>query len=138
MKYITHHRYKELALCGIRLNLPYGTEMQTKNDYIITLDGKPVCLLTSENAKLHFARNNDGCGLERGMLTYAIAYSKRVRHDKYGRQQRFSDDEIEMLEKDWSHFLRKDVDVILFNDNFFMADVDELRKFANALHMKIS
>ena len=32
MKYITHHRFKELALCGERLNIPYGTELRTEDN----------------------------------------------------------------------------------------------------------
>lgn len=139
MKYITHHRFKELALCGKRLNIPYGTELETIGYNIITQDGQAVCYWTSENAKLHFARNDDGCGLDRGKLTYAIAYSPRIQHAANGnRQQRFSDVEIEMLESDWSHFLRKDVNTILFNEYFFAADVEELQKLANALHIKIN
>lgn len=51
MKFITHHRYKELALCGERLNIPYGTELETDGETITTADGKAVCYWTSENAK---------------------------------------------------------------------------------------
>ena len=55
MNYVTHHRYKELALCGERLNIPYGTELHTEGyslvlpdventeamRYQIIFDGKP-------------------------------------------------------------------------------------------------
>ncbi len=135
MKYITHHRFRDLALCGKRLNIPYGTELETEGDSLVTLDGKAVCFRTSENAKLHFARNDDGRGLERGGLTYAIAYGKRERHED-GRRQRFTDKEIKMLLHDWPHFLRVDMDVILFNEEFFAADPDELQKLADALNIK--
>ena len=79
MKYITHNRFKKLAACGEAVNIPYGTEMETAGDFIITTEGKPICYATSEAAKMHFARNDDGQGLERGKLTWAIAYSQRVR-----------------------------------------------------------
>lgn len=136
MKYITHNRFKKLAACGETLNIPYGTELDTAGDFIITPDGKPICFATSENAKMHFARNDDGQGLERGRLTWAIAYRQRVRSGAGGQQHRFTDEEIELLEREWAHFLRQDVDVILFNENFFAAAVPELKQLADALHIK--
>ena len=83
------------------MNIPYGTEMETAGDFIITTEGKPICYATSEAAKMHFARNDDGQGLERGRLTWAIAYSQRVRTGQNGRQQRFTEEEIELLERKW-------------------------------------
>lgn len=59
MKYITHNRFKKLAACGEAVNIPYGTEMETAGDFIITTEGKPLCYATSEAAKMHFARNDD-------------------------------------------------------------------------------
>ena len=85
----------------------------------------------------HFARNDDGQGLERGRLTWAIAYSRRVRTGPNGRQQRFTEEEIELLERKWAHFLRQDVEVILFNEDFFAAAVPELKELADALHIKV-
>lgn len=132
MKYVTHHRFKELALCGERLNIPYGTELDTEGYLIVMPDGRAICYSTSENAKKHFARNDDGRGLERGALTYAIAYSRR----DAGNGFRFSEEEAEILTRDWGHFLRPDVDVILFNEDFFAAEPEELQKLAAALKIK--
>ena len=116
MNYVTHHRYKELALCGERLNIPYGTELHTEGHSIVMPDGRAICYSTSENAKKHFARE---------------------RYSAEGRRQRFSDEEIEMLEREWSHFLRQDVEVILFNEDFFAAEPEELQKLADALKIKV-
>lgn len=132
MKYVTHHRFKELALCGERLNIPYGTELDTEGYSIVMPDGRAICYSTSENAKKHFARNDDGRGLERGALTYAIAYSRR----DAGNGFRFSEEEAKILTRDWGHFLRPDVDVILFNEDFFAAEPEELQKLAAALKIK--
>lgn len=132
MKYVTHHRFKELALCGERLNIPYGTELDMEGYSIVMPDGRAICYSTSENAKKHFARNDDGRGLERGALTYAIAYSRR----DAGNGFRFSEEEAEILTRDWGHFLRPDVDVILFNEDFFAAEPEELQKLAAALKIK--
>ena len=49
----------------------------------------------------------------------------------------FTDQEIEMLEREWAHFLRQDVEVILFNEDFFAAAVPELKELADALHIKV-
>lgn len=129
MKYITHHRYRELALCGERLNIPYGTELVAAGNLIVTPDGKAVCAAASENAKMHFARSDDGRGLERGAVTYALAYGKRGDGGF-----RFTDSERGVLVRDWGHFLRHDVDTILFNEDFFAADVDELERLADELN----
>ena len=133
MKYITHRRYKKISAIGKQLNIPYGTELEAKGNFIITPKGELVCYATSENAKLHFARNDDMRGLERGKLTYAIAYANR----RKGKRFRFSDSEIELLERDWAHFLRQDVDMMIFNEDFFAADVDELQRLADALKIKV-
>lgn len=132
MKYITHHRFKELALCGERLNIPYGTELDTEGCVIVMPDGRAICYATSENAKRHFAWNDDGKGLERGALTYAIAYGKRKVEGGF----RFSEDESRILLRDWGDFLRHDVDVILFNGDFFEAPLEKLRQLADVLKIK--
>ena len=134
MKYITHRRYKQTAMCMKDLNMRYGTEVVREDDGIIyTMDGNPICFDTSANAHIHFARNDDGMGLERGALTYAIAYAPRKGMKGY----RFTEAERGMLGKEYSHWLRQDVDMILFNNDFFAAPVDELRELADKLNIKI-
>ena len=49
----------------------------------------------------------------------------------------FTEEEIELLERKWAHFLRQDVEVILFNEDFFAAAVPELKELADALHIKV-
>lgn len=137
MKYITHNRFKKLAACGEAVNIPYGTEMETAGDFIITTEGKPICYATSEAAKMHFARNDDGKGNERRKLTWAIAYSKPVRSRPERTAAALHRGEIELLERKWAHFLRQDVEVILFNEDFFAAAVPELKELADALHIKV-
>lgn len=138
MEYIVHKRFKEVAACEKVLNIPYGTKFETIGGFIATPDGKAICHIKSENAHKYFSRNDDGNGLERGALTYAIAYGNRRKPKSDGKSlYRFSDEEIKMLERDWKHFLRDDVDVILFNHDFFNANVSELRKLAEALKIKV-
>lgn len=137
MNYITHRRHRDTALCGKRLNIPYGTPLTVTGNCLITLDGQPVCFRNSENAKQHFAINDDGMGMVRGALTYAIAYSPRDRTGPDGKKQRFTTDEIATLQRDWGRYLRQDLDVILFNDDFFCASVGDLKQIAAALDIKI-
>ena len=132
MDYITHRRFKANAMCG-RINLRYGTRVISEGGLICKLDGEPICFTTSENAKMYFARNDDGRGLERGALTYAIAYGKR----KGVKGFRFTNAEREMLTQEYAHWLRQDTDYLLFNNDFFAADVGELRELANRLKIKV-
>ncbi len=122
MKYITHKRFKALALCGERLNLPYGTELIADGDILTTLDGKAVCSCISENAKLHFARNDDGHGQERGRLTAVIIKTLAKHQDRW--------------DKIWADavcrkYKRADhVDTWLWDHDFYNADTDDLRYIA--------
>lgn len=137
MEYIVHHRCRELGATGERLNLRYGSTFGTVGDFIATPEGKAICYATSDLAHKYLARNDDGHGLRRGAITYAIAWSDRVRHGGSGQQQRFTDAEIELLEKEWAHFLIPDIEVILFNDAFFNAEPEELERLAHALNIKV-
>jgi len=138
MQYITHHRLRGKAACGLELNVPYATSFSTIGNFIATNDSKAICYTTSEMAHKYFARNDDGQGLRRGALTYAIAYSQRHRTNTEGnRAQRFTDEEIETLERDWSKYLIPDISVILFNHDFFNAEVDDLEKMAKALNIVV-
>lgn len=134
MKYIAHKRYKGIALTrsaddkAIRVNLPYGTEVESAGEFIV-LNGVTICRIASYVGHRFFSRNDDGQGLKRGALTEMIAYAERDGGNGY----RFSDSEQHILRRDWSKFLKQFDDVILFNDNFFAADVDELQKLAEVL-----
>ena len=64
MKYITHNRFKKLAACGEAVNIPYGTEMETAGDFIITTEGKPICYATSEASKMHLSSKDECQGLK--------------------------------------------------------------------------
>ena len=138
MEYIVHHRCRETSATGERLNLPYGTRLETIGDFIATPEGKALCFTTSELAHRYLARNDDGQGLERGKLTWAIAYSQRERRSDDGhRRQRFTDAEIDMLERYWSRYLVPDIETILFNHAFFQAEPKELAPLAAALKIKV-
>lgn len=70
MDYITFKRTRINTISG-PVNLPYGTVVECTNG-VLNIDGRPICVDHSQNAYDFFARNDDGHGLERGKLTYAI------------------------------------------------------------------
>lgn len=89
---------------------------------------------TSENAKMHFALNDDGRGLERGKYTYAIAYSRQGLNSE---GFRFSDKQRSIIVRHYQRFLRQDLDMIIFNDRFFRTPVEELKEMAKELDIKV-
>lgn len=125
MKYICHRRYKKVGASGDAYNFRRETEFETIGDFI-AYENKAVCSIRSADAYMYFARNDDGKGLERGRLTYAIAYSERTpnKNDKF----RFTPEERDILCAEYGYFLEKDLDFIVFNYDFFNAEIEELQE----------
>lgn len=133
MKYVAHRNFSgNYFLPGSELQpvvIPEGTEMEIKRDWLLH-DKKHVCMINSYLGHQYFARDDDGRGLERGALTYKIAFEPR---QVEGTGYRFSDEERKIICEEYPHWLRQDAMTILFNNEFFAADVDELKKFAERL-----
>lgn len=70
MEYVIYKDFNAKAICG-EVNLPRGTICTEENGTIFH-GTDTLCLKRSENAYKHFARNNDGKGLERGDLITSI------------------------------------------------------------------
>lgn len=136
MEYIAIAPMEGMTASGRRISVRKGEVFPVMGRFIATPEGRGICYTTSEQAHRYFARNDDGRGLERGSLTHAIAYKKRVKLGKGGNEQRFSDKEIKTLCARWEKYLVKDVPVILFNHEFFNLDVETLREIAASLHIK--
>lgn len=134
MKYIVHHRFRGVAICG-PVNLPYETICES-NGNIIFWQGGPICVVTSQNAKEHFSANDDGHGLERGEITHRIAF------EQYGLREQQSPDYRQRWSYVWSdeslrQYKRSDIDDYwLWNDAFFHAPIEELRRIENLLDLK--
>ena len=119
MDYVVHHRFKSRALCG-NVNIPYGTVVEDRNGVLCHGD-KPLCVARSQNGKEHFARNDDGNGLERGKITHWIAFEALRTGAKHAEERR------KLVCKEYERFLRPECDGIIFTDEFFHADIAELR-----------
>ena len=123
MKYICHNRFRKKGASGRKYFFKRGTILDTAGGFIES-NNTAVCGTKSEDAHKHFARHDDGRGLERGELTFKIAYAHRKPNKD--NEFRFTPEEREMLRDEYSHWLRDDSETILFNDDFFNAEVEEL------------
>ena len=129
MEYIAHRRYDGKDMQGNEILIRRGKRLDRRGD-VLYYDDKPVCIWRSLTAKQHFANNADGLGLQRGELTYKIAYAKRG-----DGSQRFTDAEQELLRRDCGQYLKPNVEVLLFNDEFFELPPDVLRQIAAAVNI---
>ena len=139
MKYICHNRYKGKTMDGSEVLVRRKKELVREGDTLF-YEGKAVCIHRSLVGKQHFAVNDDGKGLERGLITYALAYAPRPRwsEDKERpRQQRFTDAELKTLSEKWSQYLKPNIDMLLFNDAFFEENPDVLREIAASVNVDI-
>ena len=132
MKYICHNRYKKTGASGKEYLVRFKDEIETVGNFIAK-GAEAVCAITSDDAFRHFARNDDNNGLERGKLTYKIAYAPR--RPNIDNDYRFTETEIEMLRTEYSRFLIKDNVAVIFNYDFFNADIEELRELYKRLEV---
>ena len=129
-EYIVHKRFKTKAICG-NVNLPAKTVCMERGG-IIYYGDNPLCTVNSEGAYKHFARNNDGRGLERGRLTSAITAALTKRDDQY--QERW--------DKVWNDPVCRPFKRIEFDDHwlwnlaFFNAEIFSLKHIANLVGCK--
>lgn len=133
MEYICHRRYRSKGASGEWFNIRRGTKLGTVGNFI-AVGSKAVCVVKSEAAYMYFARNDDGRGIERGELTNAIAYSPQFPHEEDG-GYRFSEKQREVICTEYPQFLRDDVDTIIFNYDFFNAEVEELKEMRHRLEV---
>ena len=114
---IVYRRFKGRCLCGMA-NLAVGTEGRVQ-DGVIWAEGHPICYETSENAHMHFARNDDGNGMERGRLTREIQRRLKNRKEKWDKVW-----EDPLCQK----YKRKDhPDHWLWNHDFYNAPIEDLQ-----------
>ena len=135
MKYIVFRDYKGKTSSSAIVDLPVGSQFDTIG-FFIAKDNAAICRLDSQVANMYFANNDDGNGLERGKLTYYIAYEY-----PYSSVNRFADNDklnfvnqkaIDFIQQNYPHFL-KDPNALLFNQDFFNADIQTLRTIADEL-----
>ena len=134
MQYICTKRFNGIAETGRTVHIKQGEKLDCIAGRIARHNAS-VCLTTSYVAHQHFAVNDDGRGMERGYLTYEIAFAPREREHDDGYVYRFSQDELDMLCRDYPHWLKQQAP-LLFNHSFFQASVEELQELAKKLDIK--
>lgn len=140
MKFITHRRFHGKGL-EREENIPRLTVLEACDGAphgfagdLLCLDGRAVCAPFSQVGVQHFAVNDDGMGMERGALTWAIAWAPR----KTSREgARFSEAEADMLAGEYGHWLVDGGDgFINFTNSFYTAPVPELEELAAMLNIR--
>ncbi len=131
MEYLVYCRFRGRALCG-EVNLPAGTVVDCTEEGLLFYRGKPLCLAESENAHLHFARNDDGQGWLRGQLSSGIRrrLEKRDRHYQQRWDRVWNDPVCQPYKRSES------ADYWLWNHAFFQAEIDVLRHIAKLVGVK--
>lgn len=127
MEYITHRRFKDKAICG-DVNIPAMTECEERNGMIYH-DNNPLCLISSENAHMYLAANEDGMGMKRGELTRKITSILRRKDNMHQwRWDRVWDDELCQKYKRPEH-----PDHWLWNHEFYNAEISDLEYILNLI-----
>lgn len=130
MKYICHRKYNKIGACNELYNIEVGQTFFTIGKYIAD-DSKAICHIASEDAFKYFAKDDDGQGLERGRLTYEIAYADR--HPNSNNGFRFTEAERDMLVEQYGQYIKDNTEYLRFNYDFFNADVNIIKEIANKL-----
>ena len=156
MKYICYKPFE-----GMTAGL--GKKLITRNDEfesvgkLLIRDNAVVCRLDSQIAYEHFARNDDGCGLERGDLANKIAFGdRRVSYNEtvvdYNTNPETGEktvigshiekvtammlpEEVEYLKATYPTYFVDDNGNFRFKREFFEADIEDLRKIAYYLKL---
>ena len=128
MQYIIHRRFRAAADCG-NVNIPYGTICEERDGWLYH-GSRRLCMATSENAHQFFARNDDGDGLLRGILTQGIQKALTLQkgetpEERDKRWRKVWDDATCRKYKQTEH-----ADYWLWNHDFFNAPIDDLNHIA--------
>lgn len=142
MKYIVYRGFKGRAICG-DVDIPAMTVCSTENTPVvidgktmwtmfITVNGEAVCSAFSENAFKYFARDDDGCGLQRGELTRAIIERLCTVDGQYQeRWDRVWEDPVCLRYKHPMH-----PDHWLWSHKFYNAGIEDLEYIAKLVQAK--
>ena len=127
VRYIVKKRMREAGISG-RADV-YKRQRLEAVDGVIIHKGAAVCAVTSRNAHLHLARDDDGQGRERGALTLAITSTLEKRDkDHQARWDRVWEDETAQKYRRQDH-----EDHFLWGHAFFEAPVEDLRHIADLI-----
>lgn len=165
MRYLCYKRFKGIAITGKEVNIPAMSEGDDHNTNIIYVDGKQICITTSQNGIEHFCSNDDGQGEYRGKLIIALTkwlaqpdWHNELEHIGNKKPEQFSEDDITKLngimdkrmeeyqakwDKIWSDDRLKKykrpehADMWLWNRDYYNAPIEDLEYIANITGMNL-
>lgn len=76
MTYIVYKRFRGKGLGGM-FNLPYGTRVERRGDFLFAPDGRRICAATSENGWCHFRPDTPEGERRQRMLDDLYRYYER-------------------------------------------------------------
>jgi len=132
MDYVVHKDMNALVLRG-ETHLTRGTQAYTYKN-IISINNEPICLTTSEIAYTYFARDDDGCGLERGKLITKIKDKLRSDNEKNSARKYKRRWKLIWADESLHRFRRKEhEDFWIWNHDFYNASIEDLKYILNLI-----
>ena len=129
-KIIVFNNFDKLAIYGEIVHFERGKELCTitqNNQEYVCDNNNLITKKGSQNYIQHFALNNDGQGLLRGDITFFLS-----NYDHY------TDEQMTTLRTKWAEYLMDYSDTILFNDNFYDADINVLNTILDSLGLEVN
>lgn len=137
MKYFTRCEYVGPNLLGQQIRIPEYAIVDTQ-DNIICWKRLPVCYINSQIARDYFIWDEDNHGQDRLRYENEIWFNKETELYEFEpdtgdipllKPSKYSSDEIRFLRQNFSQYLENG-DVILFNNKFYQAPIEDLRIMA--------
>ena len=126
MQYVCTRAFTGRAINNLKdIDIHYGRTVESDEDAgsISDAEGNTICRIESQVGHQNFAPDDDGNGLERGVITYKIAFDYP-----------FSNEQLDMIREKYAEFVRDiPFGAIMFNNDFFKADIEILRSMAEEL-----
>ena len=126
MHYICTRAFTGRAINNLQdIDIRYGKTVESDEGAGTISDGEgnTICRTESQVGHQNFARDDDGNGLERGVITYKIAFDYP-----------FTNEQLDMIREKYAEFVRDiPFGAIMFNNDFFKADIEVLRTMAEEL-----
>lgn len=123
--FVAARRAKFRGISG-PVNIPRGTRLQESDGGVLTLDGRLVCTVNGARGRDFFALDDDGRGVLRGALTYAIRNKLRCRDKNY--QARWDRIWGSLMCKRYQNL--EHADFWIWNQAFYEAPIDDLQSIA--------
>ena len=137
MKFFCRKDYSGKNLLGEDIVIKAGEPLDTQGE-ILVYDKRPLFHIHSQNARNYMIWNDDGFGIQRTIYEDIILFSPRTRmwKDTSGtlRITRWTPLEMQYIRENFPQFLEPDLEVLAFNNYFFIGSpIKEVGQLATYL-----